>query len=49
MNGFVLSLLEARELGYFVVSFDGTVDDVGDPYVGIEVGGIIAASDIDAM
>ena len=49
MDGFVLSVLEGRELGSFVGSFDGTGDDVGGPCVGLGVGGIMTASEIDAM
>ena len=49
MDGFLLSVLEGRELGSFVGSFDGTGDDVGGPCVGLGVGGIMTASDIDAM
>ena len=41
--------LEGRELGYFVVSFDGTGDGVSGPSVGLEVGRIITASGISDM
>ena len=49
MDDFVISVLEGREMGSFVGSFDGTGDDMGGPCVGIGVGGIINASDIDDM
>ena len=49
MDGFVLSGLEGRELGYFVGSSYGTGDEVGGPCVGLGVGGIITASDISDM
>ena len=35
MDGFLLSVLEGRDLVYFVGSFDRTVDDVVGPCVGI--------------
>ena len=46
---FVLIVLEGRELGYFVGSFGGTGDDMGGTCVGLGVGGIMNASDIDDM
>ena len=49
MDGFVLSGLEGRELGYFVGSSYGTGDEVGGPCVGLGVGGIINTSDIYDM
>ena len=49
LDSFVISVLEGRVLGYFVVSFDRTVDDVGGNFVGIGAGGIITDSEIDAM
>ena len=49
MDSFVISVLEGRVLGYFVGSFDRTVDDVGGNFVGIGAGGIITDSEIDAM
>ena len=42
-------MLEGRELGYFVGSFDGTGDDVDGLCVGLGVGGIITASRIYYM
>ena len=42
-------MLEVRELRYFVGFFDGTGDDVGGPCVGLGLGWIITAYDIDAM
>ena len=42
-------MLKVIELGYFVGSFDGTGYDVGGPCVCLGVGGIINASEIDAM
>ena len=47
MDDFVLSVLEGREMGSFVGSFDGTGGDMCGPCVGIVVGGIMTASDID--
>ena len=38
--GFVIGANEGTFKGYFVVSFDGTGDDVGDPCVGLVVEGI---------
>ena len=49
MDGFVLSVLEVRELEYFVGYFDGAGDEVGGPCVGLGVGGIMNYSEIDAM
>ena len=49
MDGFVLSVLEGRDLGYFVGSSDDTRDDMGGPFVGIVVGGIITCYEIYAM
>ena len=49
MGGFVLSVLEGRELGSFVGSFYGTGDDMGGHFIGLGVGGIVTALEIDAM
>ena len=49
MYGFVLSVLEGIDQGYFFGSFDGTGYYVGGPCVGLGVGGIITDSDIDNM
>ena len=49
MDGFLLSVLEGRELGYFFGYFDGTEDVVGGPCEGLRVGGIMTDSEIDAM
>ena len=49
MDGSVLSVLEGRYMVSLVGYFDGNIDDVGVPCVGIGVGGIMNASDIDAM
>ena len=49
MDDFLIVMLEGRELGFFVGSFDGTGDDVGGPFVGLVVGGGMASSEIDSM
>ena len=49
MDGFVLSVLEGIELGYFVGYFDGNRDDVSGPFLGLVVGGIMNTSEIDDM
>ena len=49
MDGFVLSVLEGRELGYVFGCFDETVDDVGGPFIGIGVVGIMTDFDIYDM
>ena len=49
MDGFVLSVLEGRELVYFVGYFDGNGDDVGGPCLSLVVGGIMNNSEIDDM
>ena len=49
MDSFVLSVLERIDMGSFVGSFYGTGYDVGVTYLGLGVGGIMTASDIDAM
>ena len=49
MDGFVLDLLEGTYLGYSIGSFDGTRVDVGSPFVGLLVVGIMTASEIYAM
>ena len=49
MDGFVLSVLEGRELVYFACYFDGNGDDVGGPCLGLVVGGIMNTSEIDDM
>ena len=47
MGGFVLSVLEGIDMESCVGSFDGNVDDVGNHCVGLGVGGIMSASEID--
>ena len=47
MVGFLLILLKRRDMGSCVGSFDGNVDDVGNHCVGLGVGGIMSASEID--
>ena len=49
MVGFLLILLKRRDMGSCVGSFDGNVDDVGGPCVGLGVGWIINYYNIDAM
>ena len=49
MYGFVLSVLEGIDQGYFFGSFDITADEVSGPCVGLGVGGIMNASDIYDM
>ena len=49
MDGFVLSVLEGIELGYFVGYFDGNRDDVSGPFLGLVVGGIMNTSEIYDM
>ena len=49
MDSFVLSVLEGRYLVSFVGYFDGTVYYIGGPCVCIVVGGVVTASEIDAM
>ena len=49
MDGFVLSVLEGRQLVYFVGYFDGNGDDVCGPCLGRVVGGIMNTSEIDDM
>ena len=49
MVGFLLGLLEGREMGSLVVSFYGTGDDVGGNCVGLLVGGNMTAFDLDYM
>ena len=49
MDGFLLRVLEGRELGYYVVSFHSTLDDVGGPCVSLLVRGIITGSEIDCI
>ena len=49
MDVFLLNVLEGRELGYFVGSFYGTGDDIGDTCLCLLVGGIITDSEIYAI
>ena len=49
IGGFLLGTLERRDLGYFVGSFEGTVDDVGVTCVGLLVVRIMTDSEIDSM
>ena len=49
MDGFVLSVLEGRELVYFVGYFDGNRDDVSGTFLGLVVGGIMNTSEINDM
>ena len=49
IGGFLLSVLAGRDLGYFVGSFEGTVNDVGVTCVGLLVGRIMTDSEIDSM
>ena len=49
MYVFVIGVLEGRELGYFVGSFDGTGYGVDVPCVGLGLVGIVTASEIYAM
>ena len=49
MDGFVTSVLEGIELGYFVGYFDGNRDDVSGTFLGLVVGDIMNTSEIDDM
>ena len=49
VDGFLLNVLERRELGYFVGCFYGAGDDVGGPCVGLGVSVIMTDSEIYSM
>ena len=49
IGGFLLGTLERRDLGYFVGSFEGTVNVVVSTCVGLLVGRIMNSSEIDAI